>query len=214
MDAVPKVCQMAAAADAGARTVVIGSWGGSLFEELFADLFVDERISLALAENHRRAIAVQIYHRDAATGLWGWSPAQGPGCVYKEAGVSCLASGPGYPRGDVSPYSILLAARYASEWAALCLSQMEALVPASFDPTVGYCDSVAQDASRYCSDILALDRGIEVLALCQVLQDLRGVPTISQYLWSYLDETEAGARGRELLANVAFDPSWQLLPGP
>jgi hypothetical protein len=90
---------------------------------------------------------------------------------------------------------------------------METLVPASFDPTFGYCDSVAQDASSYCSDVLALDRGIEVLALCQVLQDSRGEPSISRYLWSYLDETEVGARGRELLANVAFDPSWQLLPG-
>jgi hypothetical protein len=214
MEAVPGVCQIAESGDAGADVVVIRSWGGSLFEELFPDVFIDERrVSPSLSENHRRAVAVQIYQRNESTGLWGWSPAQGPGCVYKEAGVACLASGPGYPQGDVSPYSILLAARYAPEWAVLCLSQMEALVPASFDPTFGYCDSVAQDASRYCSDILALDRGIEVLALCQVLQDLRGEPSVSQYLWSYLDETEAGARGRELLANVAFDPSWQLLPG-
>lgn len=216
MDAIVKTCGIATGSEAaGARVPVVGSWGGSLFEELFPDLFLDERrYSSVLAENHRRAVAVQIDRRNEATGLWGWSPAQGACCVYKEAGVACLAVGPGYPLGDVSPYSLLLAARYAPEWAALTLARMRELVPSAFDPRLGYCDSVAQDGSRYCSDVLALDRGIEVVALATVLQDFAGAPGISQYFWQYLDESAAGGAGRTLLGELRFAPDWQLIPPP
>jgi hypothetical protein len=102
MEALPTICEI----PDGEKIVVISSWGGSLFEELFPDLFLDEKtLSVALAENHRRAVGVQIAHADPMTGLWGWSPSETVEGVYKEAGVPCLGSGGLYPIGDVSPYS-------------------------------------------------------------------------------------------------------------
>ncbi len=190
--------------------VAVGSWGGSLFEELFPDLFLDEKSYASnLAENHRRVVQVHIAHANPVTGLWGWSPSQSAACSYREAGVPCLGLGGGYPLGDVSAYSILLAARYAPAEAVAALSAMKTSIPESFDPRFGYCDSVSQDGTRYCADVLSLDKGMEFLGLVAVLQELGGKPSVSQHFWAFLDDHQAGEVGRRLMQEVGFEPYWE-----
>lgn len=204
MEAQPVACSMS-----GSPIVAIGSWGGSLFEEIFPDLFLDEKCRVEnLAENHRRAVQVHMARANMDTGLWGWSPAQSADCSYTEAGVACLGLGGGYPLGDVSAYSLCLAARYAPAEAAAALANMRLLLPGSFDARFGYCDSVSQDGTRYCADVLALDKGMELLGIAAIVCDLADEPTVSRHLWNYLDDHRAGETGRELLRSVQFASRW------
>jgi hypothetical protein len=204
MDATPVICPTAQG-----PVIAIGSWGGSLFEELYPDLFLDEKLlANDLAENHRRVVEVHEAHADAGTGLWGWSPSQSCECAYKEAGVACLGVGGGYPLGDVSAYSLCLAARYAPVEAARALSNLAQLVPEAFDPAFGYCDSVSQDGTKHCADLLSLDKGMELLGLAAVVCDLSGEPTVSRHLWAYLDAHGAGDVGRQLMDSVTFPSRW------
>lgn len=202
MEALAKICGL----ETGERIVVIPSWGGSLFEELFPDLFVDEmQHSDSLAENHRRVVAAHIASQNPETGLWGWSPSQGVDCQYREAGVACVGSGGHYPLGDVSPYSIALAARYVPEVAIATLRSMEQLNSQAYAPRFGYADSISQDGQNVCADYLSLDKGMEVLGVYATLQHLRGAQGVSNYFWLFMDAIGRGAQGRTMLSELRFD---------
>ena len=202
MEAIPTICEK----KSGEKIVTIASWGGSLFEELFPDLFLDEKThSEALAENHRRTVGIHIDNADPTTGLWGWSPSETVDGIYKEAGVPCLGSGGLYPIGDVSPYSVLLAARYAPEKAVETLKKMEALNPSSYGPGFGYRDVISRDGRKVGPNILSLDKGMETIALFNFVQELKGRKGLSQYFWRYMDNIGRSEKGRQILRELRFD---------
>lgn len=199
----------------GRDLVVIASWGGSLFEELFPDLFLDERTNApnSLGENHRRAVRVQIDNADPRSGLWGWSPSQDVDGNYRVFGVPCLGSGGNYPIGDVSPYSVLLAARYTPKVAIRNLRRMEALNPSIYTKGFGYRDVISKDGERVSPNVLSLDKGMETVALHNLLQELRGEEGISQYFWKYMDSIEKGKEGHSMLRELRPErSSIQVLP--
>ena len=191
----------------GEGVVVVASWGGSLFEELFPDLFLDEKGNApdTLAENHRRVVGVHIDRADPETGLWGWSPGEDVEGVYRAAGVPCLGSGGNYPMGDVTPYSILLAARYAPGEAVETLHRMEELNPEVYDPGFGYRDSISKDGTRIAPHVLSLDKGMEALALFNFIEELEGRAGLWRYFWAYLEETGRAELGHRLLEEIEFD---------
>ncbi len=189
----------------GKRIILVVSWGGSLFEELYPDLFLDEKKNApnTLGENHRRSVRVQIDHA-SSSGLWGWSPSEDVHGKYRASGIPCLGAGGQYPMGDISPYSILLAALYAPQTAAETLQRMETINPLIYDPRFGYRDSITKDGSAVSCHILSLDKGMEVLALFDAIARLKEEDGLWHYLWKYLSSIGKEKLGLQLLSDIVF----------
>ena len=80
-------------------SLVVPSWGGSMFEALMPALFVPEERwgPRSWAINHPLTVAAQIHHGlvDASYGYWGFSPANIPEGGYNAYGVDAIGMNPG-----------------------------------------------------------------------------------------------------------------------
>ena len=83
---------------------VVPGWGGSMFEELMPDVFVDEAAWApnSWGRNHPAHVRAQREHGliDAGYGYWGFSPSSDPAGGYREYGVDPLGLGPGNEPGN------------------------------------------------------------------------------------------------------------------
>jgi hypothetical protein len=79
-------------------TLVVPSWGGSMFEALMPALFVPEEqwAPESWGVNHPLTVQAQIHHglSDAGYGVWGFSPANRPEGGYDVYGVDALGMDP------------------------------------------------------------------------------------------------------------------------
>ena len=79
-------------------SLVVPSWGGSMFEALMPDLFVPEEqwAPRSWGTNHPLTVRAQILHGllDANYGLWGFSPANVPEGGYSVYGVDAVGMDP------------------------------------------------------------------------------------------------------------------------
>ncbi|MGG5259835.1 glucoamylase family protein [Phycicoccus avicenniae] len=77
---------------------VVPGWGGSMFEELMPDVFVDEArwAPRSWGRNHPLHVRAQREHGllEAKYGFWGFSPASNPAGGYREYGVDALGLNP------------------------------------------------------------------------------------------------------------------------
>jgi hypothetical protein len=83
---------------------IVPGWGGSMFEELMPDVFVDEAklAPSSWGRNHPLHVRAQREHGlvDAGYGYWGFSPSSNPAGGYREYGVDPLGLGPGNEPGN------------------------------------------------------------------------------------------------------------------
>jgi Putative glucoamylase/Protein of unknown function (DUF3131) len=79
-------------------TMVVPSWGGSMFEALMPTLFVPEETwgPRSWGINHPLTVAAQIHHGlvDAGYGYWGFSPSNIPEGGYNAYGVDAIGMNP------------------------------------------------------------------------------------------------------------------------
>jgi len=185
---------------------VVASWGGSLFESLFADAFMGAPDPIA--QNNRDTVQI---HRDRAESLgykfWGWSPAQNAKepDLYEEAGIPEIGArdrGKGYPVGAVSPYSSLLAAKYVDlQVLQQNLANMRQRNPRVFSLKFGYRDAIDPRTGNVSSSVLSLDKGMEVMGFDLMLQTASNLPgTAEKYFWQYLKKENMDSRAKELFA--------------
>ncbi|MCU1536280.1 MAG: cellobiose phosphorylase, partial [Humibacillus sp.] len=77
---------------------IVPGWGGSMFEELMPDVFVDEAAwaPRSWGRNHPLHVRAQREHGmiEAGYGYWGFSPASSPPDGYREYGVDALGLNP------------------------------------------------------------------------------------------------------------------------
>jgi len=77
---------------------IVPGWGGSMFEELMPDVFVDEATWApnSWGRNHPLHIQAQREHGliEAGYGYWGFSPSSNPAGGYREYGVDALGLNP------------------------------------------------------------------------------------------------------------------------
>ncbi|GAA2472011.1 glucoamylase family protein [Terrabacter carboxydivorans] len=77
---------------------VVPGWGGSMFEELMPDVFVDEATwaPKSWGRNHPNHVRAQREHGlvEAGYGYWGFSPSSDPFAGYREYGVDALGLNP------------------------------------------------------------------------------------------------------------------------
>ncbi|GAB3874125.1 glucoamylase family protein [Terrabacter terrigena] len=77
---------------------IVPGWGGSMFEELMPDVFVDEAAwaPKSWGRNHVLHVRAQREHGliEAGYGYWGFSPSSNPAGGYREYGVDALGLNP------------------------------------------------------------------------------------------------------------------------
>ncbi len=178
----------------------VPTWGGDMFEELMPDLFVPEAKwgPNSWGRNHPVYVRGQIRHGldDAKYGHWGFSPASDPFAEYREYGVDamgldsagytsdkertsvdygfegCREAAPeptSYGDGVVTPHAVVLALPYAPAEAMAELAKLRA----DFDiyGSGGFYDSVAVRSGTVAKRYLALDQGMVMAALGNLLGD-------------------------------------------
>jgi hypothetical protein len=176
----------------------VPTWGGDMFEALMPDLFVPESAwgPDSWARNHPVYVRGQIAHGldDAKYGHWGFSPASDPAGGYREYGVDAMGLDSGgytsdqertsvdpgfegcreaqpeptaYGDGVVTPHAVFLAMRYAPAESLAELARLRAEFD-SYGPG-GFYDSVAVRSGRVAHRYLALDQGMILAALGNLL---------------------------------------------
>lgn len=176
----------------------VPTWGGDMFEELMPDMFVPEVAwgRDSWARQHSVYVRGQIEHglHDARYGYWGFSPASNPDGGYREYGVDIMGlDTPGYTSdqertsvdvgfegcrdpqplpaaygdGVVTPHAVVLALPYQPAAAAAELVKLRRDFD-SYGPG-GYYDSIAVRSGKVAKRYLALDQGMIMGALGNLL---------------------------------------------
>ncbi|MFG1956844.1 glucoamylase family protein [Nonomuraea sp. NPDC049028] len=176
----------------------VPNWGGSMFEALMPDLVVPEAkwAPRSWGRNHPVFVKAQIEHglNEAKYGYWGFSPSNDPRGGYREYGVDPLgmdtpgytsdeertSTDPGYEgcrpaqpeptaygEGVVTPHASFLALPYARAQAMDNLAKIRKNFDA-YGPG-GFYDSVAVRSGAVSKWYLALDQGMVMAALGNVL---------------------------------------------
>ncbi|HEX2133163.1 MAG TPA: glucoamylase family protein [Actinophytocola sp.] len=178
----------------------VPTWGGDMFEALMPDMFVPEvrwgRDSWA--RQHEVYVRGQIEHGlyDAKYGHWGFSPASDPDGGYREYGVDvmgldsagyasdqertqvdvgfdgCREAQPppsSYGDGVVTPHAVVLALPYQPRAALVQLAKLRRDFD-SYGPG-GFYDSIAVRSGKVAKRYLALDQGMIMGALGNLLGD-------------------------------------------
>ncbi|MEU6083586.1 glucoamylase family protein [Streptomyces sp. NPDC047108] len=154
---------------------LVPSWGGSMFEALMVPLFVPEAAWSpgAWGLNHRRHVLSHIEHglEEESYGYWGFSPASIPAGGYGEYGVDAIGMQvEGYTsKGVVTPHASFLAMPFARDKAIANLLKT-ARDFGAYDDGLGFRDAVDVRTGRVSDVMLALDQGMVVAALAQVLR--------------------------------------------
>jgi hypothetical protein len=180
-------------------SLVVPSWGGSMFEALMPDLFVpeDQWAPRSWGINHPLTVRAQILHGllDARYGYWGFSPANIPEGGYGIYGVDAIGLNPDgnpsnedntlvdngyegcrepketkpYTNGVVTPHAAFLALRYEPRAARENLARL-ARIPGMYGRW-GFRDSVNVQTKRVSDFYLSLDQGMVMAALGNELGD-------------------------------------------
>jgi hypothetical protein len=179
----------------------VPTWGGDMFEELMPDMFVPEvewgRNSWA--RQHSVYVRGQIEHglSDARYGYWGFSPSSNPEGGYREYGVDLMGLDtsvgytsdqertmvdvgfegcrdpqplpPSYGDGVVTPHAVVLALPYQPKAAVTELAKLRRDFD-SYGPG-GYYDAIAVRSGKVAKRYLALDQGMIMGALGNLLSD-------------------------------------------
>jgi hypothetical protein len=179
----------------------VPTWGGDMFEELMPDMFVPEvewgRNSWA--RQHSVYVRGQIAHglNDARYGYWGFSPSSNPDGGYREYGVDlmgldtsvgytsdqertmvdvgfegCREAQPlptAYGDGVVTPHAVVLALPYQPQAAVAELAKLRRDFD-SYGPG-GFYDAIAVRSGKVAKRYLALDQGMIMGALGNLLAD-------------------------------------------
>ncbi len=168
---------------------IVPSWGGSMFEALMVPLFVPEGrwAPRSWGVNHPLYVRAQIEHglEERRYGFWGFSPACRPEGGYRTYGVNALGVNPmGYHTHDladsekvssaawepvITPHASFLALSYAPRKALANLKKLRARFPI-YGPC-GFHDSVNLSSGKVSNCILALDQGMILAAIANVLAD-------------------------------------------
>ncbi len=152
---------------------IVPSWGGSMFEALMVPLFVPEArwAPRSWGVNHPLYVRAQIEHglAEAHYGYWGFSPASKPEGGYANYGVDALGADPdGYFSDSVvTPHASFLALAFAPHEALANLRALAEKFP--IYGSYGFHDSVKVSTGRVSDCILALDNGMIMAALANVL---------------------------------------------
>lgn len=196
----------------GENIFVVASWGGSLYETLFADELIQGDIIApkAFRQNGVNMIKIHIDKglRLSQSGIWGFSNGEVPGTNnYEMAGVQEIAYNL-FPGRFVTPYSSFLALRYDTQSVIDNFKNIEVLNPKSFNQNYGFIDSIDPVTGEINGNILSLDKGIEVLALGNFINKLEGRMTVPDYLWKYLRMKNLDEKAETLIkeeeSNIAF----------
>lgn len=172
---------------------LVPSWGGSMFEALMVPLFVPESVwsPTSWGINHPLYIECQIEHglKDMGSKYWGFSPASKPEGGYMEYGVDIIGTKPnGYPsnndnilfdrnrplsssklytNGVVTPHASFLALPFTPNEA---LANLRLLIR-DFEVycQYGFLDSINIQSGRVSDCVLALDQGMIMASITNVL---------------------------------------------
>ena len=178
----------------------VPTWGGDMFEDLMPDLFVPEVKwgKDSWARQHSVYVRGQIEHglADAKYGYWGFSPSSNPDGGYREYGVDIMGlDTPGYTSdqertsvdvgfegcreatpppatygdGVVTPHAVVLALPYQPKAALTELAKLRRDFD-SYGPG-GYYDAIAVRSGKVAKRYLALDQGMIMGALGNLLAD-------------------------------------------
>ncbi|GAA2009806.1 cellobiose phosphorylase [Nakamurella flavida] len=170
-------------------TTLVPTFGGSMFEALMPELFVDETVwgPTSWGHNHPGTVAAQrdFGLLEAGYGSWGFSPAARPGGGYSEWGVEAIsvldggypsdlqrttaaeAAERGWGDGVVTPHALALALAHDRPAALAALADLENRYGA-YGPG-GFHDAVAVGSGLRAERHLALDQSILLAALGNVL---------------------------------------------
>lgn len=178
----------------GETIPVVAPWGGSLFEALLADeIMAGDRIApAAFAKNALHLIRI---HQDKGrrisdNGIWGMANGEVPAMDYYEmAGVPEIAYCR-FPGEFVTLYASFLALRYDPLAVIENFKKVRQLNRRAYHPYFGFTDSVDPKTRVSNFNILSLDKGMEMLAIGNFLNQLEGKKETADYFWSY-----AAARG-------------------
>lgn len=187
----------------GENILIVAPWGGSLYETLFADEIIGGSIIAPKAFGQNAVNMIKI-HIDkgkivSKSGIWGFSNGEVPGeDRYEMAGVQEIAYNQ-FPGRFVTPYSSFLALRYNPKAVVDNLKRMETLNPKSFNSNYGFTDSIDPITGTINSNILSLDKGMEVLAIGNFMNRLEGKMDITDYLWKYLKMKELDKKAESLI---------------
>jgi hypothetical protein len=167
------------AVDEGYRTYrglrVVPSWDGSMFEALMVSLFVPEAewAPQGWGINHPLYVRASIEHakQDGRLPAWGASPSSIPGGGYRVYGVTALGvdGRKPDPAGDsvMTPHASFLALPFAPKEA---LENIE-ILSSRFKAygSLGFLDSVDVASGRLAECELAIDQGMIMASLANVL---------------------------------------------
>ncbi|MBI3312842.1 MAG: hypothetical protein HYZ83_01215 [Candidatus Omnitrophica bacterium] len=197
---------------------VVAPWGGSLYETLFADeILGGDRIApKAFRQNALHMIRI---HQDkgkriSESGIWGFSNGEVPGeNRYEMAGVPEIAYNR-FPGEFVTIYSSFLSLRYHPKAVANNLRRIEELNPQAFDPAYGFTDSIAPKTGIINRNILALDKGIELLCIANFMNSLEGKKKIPDFFWEYAKSKGWESEGKTLIQEEENHPSFHAIINP
>jgi len=194
---------------------VVAPWSGNLFEALFADEILGgaEIAPNAFEINAKRLIQI---HQDrgkrlSESGIWGFSNGEVPAeDRYEMAGIPEIAYNQ-FPGIFVTPYSTFLSLRYAAEDCISNFQAMEKLNPKAFNPNYGFTDSIHPQTGVVNNNLLALDKGMEVLSISNFMNAQEGKKQIPDYFWSYLKRKDWDKKAKELFHFDQHESAYQLL---
>jgi hypothetical protein len=156
---------------------IVPSWDGSMFEALMVTLFIPEAdwAPHGWGVNHSLYVRASIENatQDARLPAWGASPSSIPGGGYRVYGVQPLSVDGRQvdPQGEtvMTPHASFLALPYAPREA---ISNIELLATRfhAYGPH-GFLDSVDVASGRVSDSELALDQGMILASLANVLND-------------------------------------------
>ena len=165
---------------------IVPTWEGSLFEALMPALFVPEALwgPQNWGINHPLYVRAHITHglQEAQLGYWGCSPSAAPAGGYDVFGVGAIGMNANRqysrPGSVVTPHAVFLAMPYAPDEACQNLEKLCQNF-AVYGPW-GFWDSVDVCTGQVAPCVLALDQGMILATLDNVLLGNRLQATFSQ----------------------------------
>jgi hypothetical protein len=165
---------------------IVPTWEGSMFEALMPPLFVPETQwgPRNWGINHPLYVQSQISYglEEAQLGYWGFSPAADPYGGYEVYGVEAIGMNADHRKskrsGVITPHAVFLGMPYAIHEACQNLEKLRQNFP--IYGQWGFWDSVDVKTGQVASCVLALDQGMIMAALSNVLLINRMQQTFSQ----------------------------------
>lgn len=177
---------------------IVPSWGGSAFEFLMTDIFVDESVlTKSMGINNKNVIEAQ---QDFALNklnydVWGMSPCATPDGGYSEFGVSKIGTMVnGYKAGVVTPHASILGINYST---SSVVENIKKLIN-NYDVygEYGFYDCIDMKTKEVGKTYLALDQAMIFLSIANYLTD--------NYIPKIFEQNEEFKKMMELLKKEEF----------